>query len=42
MEARVPQNQCPATKEAIAMRSLSMAMNSNPHLLQLEKAHVQQ
>ena len=40
MEAHVPENQCPATKEATATRSLSMAMDSNPHSLQLEKAHV--
>ena len=33
---------CSATREATAMRSLRTATKSSPHLVQLEKAHVQQ
>ena len=40
-EARAPRDCAPQQREATAMRSPRTAMKSRPHLLQLEKAHVQ-
>ena len=41
-EACVPHSPCSTTREATAMKCCSTAMKTNPYLLQIEKAHVQQ